>query len=69
MGLDATAEMIEVLGRDLSIDEKNGNCLKSTFKAIISSEDKVNIGAIKLAVKPNKMFLFDKVTEERIYVK
>ena len=69
MGLDATAEMIEVLGRDLSIVAKNGNCLKPTFKAIISSEDKVNIGAIKLAVKPNKMFLFDKVTEERIYVK
>ena len=69
MGLDATAEMIEVLGRDLSIVAKNGNCLKPTFKAIISSEDKVNIGAIKLAVKPNKMFLFDSITEERIYVK
>ena len=68
-GLDATAEMIEVLGRDLSIVANNTNCLKPTFKAIISSDDKVNIGAIKLAVKPNKMFLFDIVTEERIYVK
>ena len=69
IGLDATAEMIEVLGRDLSIVAHNENCLKPSFKAIISSEDKVNIGAIKLAVKPNKMFLFDIVTEERIYVK
>ena len=68
-GLDATAEMIEVLGRDLSIVANNTHCLKPTFKAIISSDDKVNIGAIKLAVKPNKMFLFDTVTEERIYVK
>ena len=68
-GLDATAEMIEVLGRDLSIVANNTHCLKPTFKAIISSDDKVNIGAIKLAVKPNKMFLFDIVTEERIYVK
>ena len=69
LGLDATAEMIEVLGRDLSIVAKNDECLKPTFKAIISSDDKVNIGAIKLAVKPNKMFLFNIVTEERIYVK
>ena len=69
LGLDATAEMIEVLGRDLSIVAKNAECLKPTFKAIISSDDKVNLGAIKLTVKPNKMFLFDSVTEERIYVK
>jgi ABC-type sugar transport system ATPase subunit len=69
LGLDATAEMIEVLGRDLSIVAKNPECLKPSFKAIISSDDKVNLGAIKLTVKPNKMFLFDSVTEERIYVK
>ena len=61
--------MIEVLGRDLSVVAKHDACLKPTFKAIISSEDNVTIGAIKFAVKPNKMFLFDSVTEERIYVK
>ena len=69
LGLDATAEMIEVLGRDLSVVAKNDACLKPTFKAIISSEDNVKLGAIKLAVKPSKMFLFDSLTEERIYVK
>ena len=69
LGLEATAEMIEVLGRDLSIVAKNEECLKPTFKAIISSDDKVNLGTVKLTVKPNKMFLFDSITEERIYVK
>ena len=69
LGLEATAEMIEVLGRDLSIVAKNDECLKPTFKAIISSDDKVNLGTVKLTVKPNKMFLFDSITEERIYVK
>ena len=69
LGLEATAEMIEVLGRDLSIVAKNSECLKPTFKAIISSDDKVNLGTVKLTVKPNKMFLFDSITEERIYVK
>ena len=69
LGLEATAEMIEVLGRDLSIVAKNDECLKPTFKAIISSDDKVNLGTVKLTVKPNKMFLFNIVTEERIYVK
>ena len=69
LGLEATAEMIEVLGRDLSIVAKNAECLKPTFKAIISSDDKVNLGTVKLTVKPNKMFLFDSITEERIYVK
>ena len=68
-GLPATAEMIEVLGRDLSIVAHHPDCLKPAFKAIISSEDKVNIGHIKLSVKPNKLFLFDIQTEERIYAK
>lgn len=67
-GLKCSAEMIEVLGRDLSIVAKHDKCLKPSFKAIISSDDKVGPGDLKLSVKPNKMFLFDINTEERIYI-
>lgn len=68
LGLECNVEMIEVLGRDLSIVAQHESCLKPTFKAIISSDDKVNVGPIKLGIKPHKMFLFDVDTEERIYI-
>ena len=67
--LHAECEMIQVMGRDISVVAKNELCLKTTFKAIISADDKVNPGKIALKVKPHKIFIFDSETEERIYVK
>ncbi len=67
--LHAKLSMIQVLGRDISIVATNENCTKDTFKVIISSEDRSDDENLLLKVKPNKMFIFDGETEERIYCK
>ena len=67
--LHADCEMIQIMGRDISVVAKNENCTKPTFKAIISADDTVNPGAVAFKVKPHKIFIFDFETEERIYIK
>ncbi len=67
-GLSASTEMVQTLGRDISIIAKNSYCLKDTFKVIISSDETNIHGDIKLKVKTNKMFVFKKDSEERIYI-
>ena len=66
--LHASCEMIQVMGRDISLVGKNANCTKPTFKAIISADDDVKPGDVALKVKPHKIFIFDYETEERIYL-
>ena len=65
----ADAEMIQVLGRDVSIVAKKKECTKDTFKIIISSEDITTETHVTFVVKPSKLFVFDGQTEERIYLK
>ncbi len=67
--LNADVEMIQVLGRDISIVATNENCLKPTFKVIIQHNDASFVGHIHLAVDPEKLFVFDISSEERIYLK
>ena len=67
--LHANCEMVQIMGRDISVVANNPHCAKPTFKAIISSDDQVNPGEIAFKVKPHKIFLFDCETEERIYLK
>ena len=67
--LHANCEMIQVMGRDISVVANNELCTKPTFKAIISADDKVETGPVAFKVKPHKIFIFDRETEERIYVK
>ncbi len=58
---------VEYIGRDKSIVASNPNCEKEAFRIIIDSDIKVEEGTtIKVAVKPNKCFVFDKLKEERI---
>jgi len=67
--LHAECEMVQVMGRDISVVAKNSNCIKPTFKAIISADDTVNPGDVAFKIKPHKVFIFDGETEERIYTK
>ena len=67
--LHAECEMIQVMGRDISVVAKNELCTKPTFKAIISADDKVAAGKVAFKVKPHKIFIFDYETDERIYTK
>ena len=69
LGLDATVDAVQVLGRDISIVGKNEHCTKPVFRVIIGNNE-INVkGNIKLLVNSSKMFLFDKETQERIYLK
>ena len=67
--LHANCEMVQVMGRDISVVAHNPNCIKPTFRVIISSDDKVAPGEVTFTVKPHKIFLFDGETEDRIYLK
>ena len=67
--LHAECEMIQVMGRDISVVAKNELCTKPTFKAIISADDQVNPGKIAFKVKPHKIFIFDIESDERIFTK
>lgn len=66
--LNAEAEMVQVLGRDISVIGKNSECLTPTFKVIIQHTENNLVGPIKLKVSPNKLFIFDINTQERIYL-
>ena len=66
--LRGTCEAVQVMGRDISVVAHNPNCTKDTFRVIISSDDKVSTGEVAFTVKPNKIFLFDGETEDRIYL-
>lgn len=67
VGLSADLEMVQVMGRDVSIVAKNAACTKETFRLIVAAEDAENPGKdLFLKIKPSKIFLFDGETEERI---
>ena len=58
---------VEVMGRDSSIIATHPACQKPTLRIIIDSDVKVaNTGDVKLKIKPNKIFLFNYETEERL---
>ena len=66
--LHCESDMIQIMGRDISIVAKKAECTKETFKIIISQEEMTNEKNLALKVKPYKMFIFDGETEERIYI-
>lgn len=59
---------VEVMGRDISVVFTNKASLNPTIRAIISTDNKVDLGQkqIRFSLKPAKVFLFSKETEERI---
>lgn len=61
---------VEVMGRDTSVVSTNPASQNPFVRAIISAENAVVPinGEISFDIKPHKLFLFDPVTEKRIYV-
>ena len=61
---------VEVMGRDSSIISTNTASLNPTIRSIVDSDNKVdpNCETVAYSLKPNKVFIFNKETEERIYV-
>ena len=60
---------VEVMGRDVSIVCKNEASVNPVIRAIIDADNKVDTtkDTVRYSIKPNKLFVFKKDTEERIY--
>ncbi len=60
---------VEVMGRDISVVSVNEASLNQTVRSIIGTENKVNTqeDQVRFALKPGKVFIFNRETEERIY--
>ena len=67
--LKCKLENVEVMGRDVSIVSTNAASLNPVIRSIINSDNKVNeeSDVVRYSIKPHKMFVFNKETEERIY--
>ena len=57
------------MGRDVSIVSTHEKSLNPVIRSIIDADNKVNITAetVRYNIKPHKLFVFNKETEERIY--
>ena len=65
------------MGRDISVVSKNKASLAPAIRSIIGAENGIRIEqtlsadqerrTVRFALMPHKVFLFDKVNEERIY--
>ena len=66
--LTCRIKSVEVMGRDISVVSENGASVNPTIRSIINSDYTVSAGAetIKYRIKPKKLFIFDKETEERL---
>ena len=60
---------VEVMGRDVSIVSTNENSVNSVIRSIINADAKVDPSAttVRYSLKPHKVLVFDKETEERLY--
>ena len=59
---------VEIMGRDISVIASHPACAGQTLRAIVGAESKVATAspAVRFALKPGKVLLFDRETEERI---
>ena len=67
--LECQLSNVEVMGRDVSIVSTNEASLNPLVRSIIDADNKVDLSkkTVRYDVKPHKLFLFNKETEERIY--
>ena len=67
--LQCKLENVEVMGRDVSVVSTNAASVNPVIRSIINADNKVNTESetVRYSIKPHKMFVFNKETEERIY--
>ena len=67
--LKCALKNVEVMGRDVSIVSTHPASLNPIVRSIIDADNEVKENAefVRYTVKPHKVFIFDKETEERIY--
>ena len=61
---------VEVMGRDVSVVFTHDGALSPSLRAIIDSDSEIEAGTqnVRFALKPRKVFLFDRNTEKRLNV-
>ena len=59
---------VEVMGRDVSVVATHSATVNPVIRAIIDADNKIDMAeqTIRFSLKPHKVFLFNKETEERI---
>ena len=59
---------VEVMGRDVSIVSKHPNAVSETIRSIVDADSAIDCDAttVSFSLKPHKVFLFSKETEQRI---
>ena len=69
IALTCQVQNVEVMGRDVSVVSTHNAMLSPSIRSIIDADYKIDksVGSIKYTLKPHKVFLFDRETEERIY--
>ena len=67
--LTNTFKSIEVMGRDMNGVSENENAGGQIIRSVISSDNNVTLSGktVKFDLKPSKVYIFNKETEERIY--
>ena len=67
--LECALSNLEVMGRDVSIVSTHPNSLNPVIRSIIDADNKVDVtaGTVRFDIKPHKLFVFNKETEERIW--
>ena len=60
---------VEVMGRDVSIVSRHQASLNPVIRSIINSDAGLNVAGavVNYSLKPNKVFLFNKESENRLY--
>jgi multiple sugar transport system ATP-binding protein len=60
---------VEIMGRDVSVVSTNAASVNPVIRSIINADNKVNTAndTVRYSIKPHKLFIFNKETEERIY--
>ncbi len=60
---------VEVMGRDVSVVSTHPSSIKSTIRSIINADSNVDMSSefVNYSLKPNKVFLFSKESEERMF--
>ena len=67
--LECNVSNIEVMGRDVSVVSTHAASVNPVIRSIVNSDLKLDTasGTIRYNIKPHKLFLFNKETEERVY--
>ena len=61
-----TVKAIVTMGRDMSLVCEHDKFIGEDIKIIVDSDIDAKIGVMRFAIRPNKIFVFDAKTEERI---